>query len=83
MIHGQSRKNRVFDGVLRDLWKRADVICLCMRKFDIRSFQKRNLTQSTKCYSLNLALIAPTAQANIFRQNPADWQQWPVDNSNN
>jgi hypothetical protein len=35
MIHGQSTKNRVFDGILRDLWKRADVICLCMRKFNI------------------------------------------------
>jgi hypothetical protein len=49
----------------------------------IRSFQKRNFTQSTKCCSLNLALTAPTAQATIFRQNPADWQHWPVDNSNN
>jgi hypothetical protein len=35
MIHGQSRKNRVFDGVLCDLWKRADVICLYMRKCNI------------------------------------------------
>jgi hypothetical protein len=49
----------------------------------IRSFQKRNFTQSTKCCSLNLALTAPTAQATIFRQNPADWQHWPLDNSNN
>jgi hypothetical protein len=54
-----------------------------LRKKFIRSFQKRNFTQSTKCCSLNLALTAPTAQASIFRQNPADWQHWPVDNSNN
>jgi hypothetical protein len=51
--------------------------------WSIRSFQKRNFTQSTKCCSLNLELTAPTAQANIFRQNPADWQHWSVDNSNN
>jgi hypothetical protein len=44
MIHGQSRKNRVFDGVLRDLWKRADVICLCMRKFNIRYKTVRECT---------------------------------------
>jgi hypothetical protein len=59
--------------------------CLMSKCIDkpIRSFQKRNFTQSTKCCSLNLALTPPTAQANIFRQNPADWQLWPVDNSNN
>jgi hypothetical protein len=37
-----------------------------------RSFQKRNFTQCTKCSSLNLPLTAPTAQAKIFGQNPAD-----------
>jgi hypothetical protein len=40
----------------------------------IRSFQKRNFTQSSKCSSLNLALTAPTAQAKIFGQNRADRQ---------
>jgi hypothetical protein len=56
---------------------------MCDAEYRIRSFQKRNFTQSTKCSSLNLALTPPTAQGNIFGQNPADWQHWPVDNSNN
>jgi hypothetical protein len=45
--------------------------------FTIRSFQKQNFAQSTKCSSLNLALTALTAQVNIFEQNPADQQHCP------
>jgi hypothetical protein len=52
-------------------------------KRKIHFFQKRNFTQSTKYSSLNLALTAPAAQANIFGQNPADRQHCPVDNINN
>jgi hypothetical protein len=35
LMHSQYRKNLVFDGVLRDLSKSADVICLFMCKFNI------------------------------------------------
>jgi hypothetical protein len=39
---------------------------LTISAFPIRFFQKRNLTQSTKCSSQSLALTASTSQANIL-----------------